>query len=210
MRPRPGFTLIELLVVIAIIAVLAAILFPVFARAREKARAATCMSNLKQLGLALEMYSSDHDDLYPFAVDPADANLPQIWDGFPQWQALIPSMPALKDTLLPYTRNREIWHCRSDTGYTTLEGAGLPLDGTPTSFDKFGTSYMWRTEVAFEHLGASFLAHPAETNILFDGHGRWHGGNNHIDGRWNILYGDGHVKSADYTQYDTAWMTDVR
>src|SRR5215210_3451156 len=61
----PGFTLIELLVVIAIIAILAAILFPVFAQAREKARQTTCSSNVKNLGLAIMMYVQDYDDTYP-------------------------------------------------------------------------------------------------------------------------------------------------
>src|SRR6476646_4974417 len=65
-----GFTLIELLVVISIIAILASILFPVFAQAREKARAAACLSNQKQIAMAFSMYSQDYDEVYPPAVDP--------------------------------------------------------------------------------------------------------------------------------------------
>ncbi len=64
-KRRTAFTLIELLVVIAIIAILAAILFPVFAQAREKARQASCQSNLKQIGLAIMMYAQDYDETYP-------------------------------------------------------------------------------------------------------------------------------------------------
>src|SRR5687768_2051326 len=64
---RRGFTLIELLVVIAIIAILAAVLFPVFAQAREKARAASCLSNTKQVGTAVQLYLQDYDETFPFS-----------------------------------------------------------------------------------------------------------------------------------------------
>ena len=74
-----GFTLIELLVVIAIIAIIAAILFPVFARARERARQASCLSNLKQIGLAIMQYTSDYDETYPVTVD--GALPPATWRG---------------------------------------------------------------------------------------------------------------------------------
>ena len=70
MLRKSGFTLIELLVVIAIIAILAAILFPVFARAREKAKQTQCLSNVKQIGLGLMMYTSDYDDCMPFYYAP--------------------------------------------------------------------------------------------------------------------------------------------
>jgi prepilin-type N-terminal cleavage/methylation domain-containing protein/prepilin-type processing-associated H-X9-DG protein len=69
-RQRAGFTLIELLVVIAIIAILAAILFPVFAQAREKARQATCSSNMKQIGIGMMMYAQDYEETFPFSAFP--------------------------------------------------------------------------------------------------------------------------------------------
>ena len=104
-RSRIGFTLIELLVVIAIIAILAAILFPVFAQAREKARQAACGSNVRQIGIALAMYRQDNDETMPF-----HANCP-------------PSPPGLIDPdllghaqwdMMPYVKNVGVWRCPSD------------------------------------------------------------------------------------------------
>src|SRR3990172_12734890 len=79
MRRRQGFTLIELLVVIAIIAILAAILFPVFARARENARKSSCQSNHKQIGVAVMMYSQDYDETMPIYNYTGASGLSQFW-----------------------------------------------------------------------------------------------------------------------------------
>ncbi|MCX7600071.1 MAG: DUF1559 domain-containing protein, partial [Armatimonadetes bacterium] len=93
---RRGFTLIELLVVIAIIAILAAILFPVFARAREKARQASCASNLKQIALAVLMYCQDNDEMFPVVPEP--------WPNPPRQY-----LPV--DLLNPYVKNVQLWLC---------------------------------------------------------------------------------------------------
>lgn len=105
MRRRLGFTLIELLVVIAIIAILAAILFPVFAQARDKARAATCLSNNKQIGLAVAMYLQDNDSTYP--AQRGDGIFVFAAKGKDQGQNYY-------DELAPYIKSGKVWICPSD------------------------------------------------------------------------------------------------
>ena len=107
-----GFTLIELLVVIAIIAILAAILFPVFARARENARRTSCLSNVKQIGLALMQYNQDYDELYPFVP----------------WGGSNANTRALGFVLEPYHKSAQLWRCPSDS----LSPGGSSV-WTPTS-----------------------------------------------------------------------------
>ena len=210
LRYREGFTLIELLVVIGIIAILAALLFPVFAAARNKAHAAQCQSNLKQIGLAVAMYASDYDGRFPFGVDSADWYCPQIWNGFPQYQAWIAYMSFINVVLDPYVKSRELWHCSMDSGYDELEDVGLPLNGRPTSFEVFGSSYHYRTELAFSQLGPEALADATAVNVMFDAWGGWHGGAGFTRGRWNMLFADGHVKTADRNAYDAAWATPLQ
>jgi len=107
---RRGFTLIELLVVIAIIAILAAILFPVFAKAREKARQTSCLSNCKQFGLAMLMYSQDYDGCLRASYNAAGA-LCAPMQGEGSWQAL--------SYYYPYIKNQQMYVCPSSRGTTS-------------------------------------------------------------------------------------------
>ena len=118
---KKGFTLIELLVVIAIIAILAAILFPVFAQAREKARAASCLSNTKQFGTALQLYMDDYDETYPVctsldsATYPTDANSPsRYFEGkWADWWFGGTQYSNWMDSIFPYVKNVKMFICPS-------------------------------------------------------------------------------------------------
>jgi len=207
---RRAYTLVELLTVIGIIALLAALLFPVFATARGKAREITCLSNLRQIGMSIRMYSQDYDELYPYAVDPTDRYTPQIWSGFPEFQAQIPFMPMLHEALQPYIKSPEIFHCPADTGYTVEDFTGEYLDATPTSFGKFHTSYNYRTEIAFRHVTEESFPNPAAVNVLFDAAGKWHGGIFTDRMRYNVLHGDGHCKNLSRSQLDELWREPIQ
>jgi prepilin-type N-terminal cleavage/methylation domain-containing protein/prepilin-type processing-associated H-X9-DG protein len=110
--PRRGFTLIELLVVIAIIAILAAILFPVFAQAREKARAITCVSNEKQIGLAILQYVQDSDETYPVGCD---RDWTQAWP----------------TTVQPYIKSLGVFFCPDDSNHAVNKTFSSPPINNP-------------------------------------------------------------------------------
>ncbi len=107
-----GFTLIELLVVIAIIAILAAILFPVFARARENAKRAACWSNLKQLAQACIMYSQDYDEILPIGTDTV------------QWGNYRNPKLGLVAAIYPYVKSRPMFYCPTADGTAGVNSTG--------------------------------------------------------------------------------------
>jgi prepilin-type N-terminal cleavage/methylation domain-containing protein/prepilin-type processing-associated H-X9-DG protein len=144
---KRGFTLIELLVVIAIIAILASILFPVFAQAREKARQISCLSNTKQMGLALLQYVQDYDEMMPlgraYADDPLyQQHLGQGWAAQSQ----------------PYLKNTQVFRCPSDPTNNVAATANTPMLSA--------VSYIYNYNIPFSNAALAAFNAPANTILL--------------------------------------------
>jgi prepilin-type N-terminal cleavage/methylation domain-containing protein/prepilin-type processing-associated H-X9-DG protein len=203
---RHGFTLIELLVVIAIIAILAAILFPVFARARSQARKIACTSNMKQMALATMMYVQDYDETFP-----------------PRYGAQSSGLPSWIITIQPYAKNQKIGSCPEQNseaerkylssyswmGYgmntslwVTVGGAMATLASIPfpadtmmqadSTFDDLYARPRRRTRIAFAN-----STDGSPYTLPCDQIRTRHGSGTGIDmnsGGSNISYADGHVK----------------
>lgn len=196
-KPQRGFTLIELLVVIAIIAILAAILFPVFAQAREKARQATCASNFKQIGLALMMYTQDYDETYPEAIFNARS-------GWYLWSSALCIQPYLKST--------QVYQCPDDQFvHQTYQQFRLPSNRPPVGMSylpnaiapEYGMFGVSNPQGLFSYGGyaggaraavtQASIAYPSNLFALLEGYREWYGNwwgcnpwlNNEVDWCYN-------------------------
>ncbi len=196
MYRKRGFTLIELLVVIAIIAILAAILFPVFAKAREKARTASCQSNLKQIGIAAAMYRQDYDEM-----ETQEQGCPTDW---PTWGGL--PAPYWYQVLDPYIKNSQIWVCPSASPKP-------PYNACTTNGDPpYNASYaknVWlsaNADANVQSVATTVYCTDGTNNYFYrrnDNTG-WNQPLWHNDG-WNVLYYDGHVKWRKTFQPDSSY-----
>ena len=178
MQKKKGFTLIELLVVIAIIAILAAILFPAFARARENARRASCQSNLKQIGLGFAQYTQDYDEQYP-PVGAADAS-------------------GWANTLQPYLKSIQLFQDPSESNGPVA--AGIYTTGYTDYYMNAQLSGLALSSIGSESLvvqtgdgnsGAANYSANADVAIGSAPYGR------HLEGN-NFGFADGHVKWLKY------------
>jgi len=222
-----AFTLIELLVVIAVIAILAAILFPVFAQARDRARQASCLNNLKQIGIAIGMYNQDYDERMPTCC---------AWGKGWTWGSAATLCPPLRkqgapaylqEFLVPYLKNEGVWWCPS-------VGKTRAFWGDPKfkTMGDNGTTYHWNHEtpvvpygplkgqpsVRVSGLPLAMIPKPAEAPTVWD-MPYWKWLNNpkckfgpgylpewfyvpHADGI-NVIYADTHAKYAPFRNSQT-------
>ncbi len=206
---RKGFTLIELLVVIAIISILAAILFPVFARARENARRASCQSNLKQIGLGMMMYTQDYDERFPLT-----------WNNYSD---LTIRPFGWGDVIASYTKSDQIYKCPSATGATSSAPGtvgyssysyNMMLTSSATGSGMEGKKLSHLTQPTITVLNLDDVVHTARSwswgcetrNACTVAVGAALAKNavatRHLDGI-NILLADGHVKWYKAASSDT-------
>jgi len=161
MTARRGFTLIELLVVIAIIAILAAILFPVFARAREKARQSSCLSNVKQIGMGVLMYIQDSDERFPpkwwYYVHTPGVAYP-LTTNYMTWAEMIAS----------YVKNDQLFQCPNYQPSQTM----MPYSTFPFAYNYNGANPQYTndyTTAGLDYAPMGDIRAPATTVMIYDG-----------------------------------------
>ena len=228
---KKGFTLIELLVVIAIIAILAAILFPVFAQAREKARMTSCLSNLKQMGTAFIMYLDDYDETFPPYIQLNSSGQPianNDWSTPGGWRDAYTAkgvggrVYAWHDSIFPYVKNLKMFKCpsRNDNysyGYSSeVSGSQRTIMGVGDVFDlPPATIGMIKQPSNLLVSGDYYSNSPMVPNFLIYGSKQpitdyWYVMNYIHMGRnsSNYVFADGHAKNMQAKSFSNLYVWD--
>jgi prepilin-type N-terminal cleavage/methylation domain-containing protein len=206
LKRKTAFTLLEVMIVVGIIAILAAIILPVTVNARRSGERTVALSNLSQIGKAVFLYTSDNDTLFPYACS-AD-------DRFTKCPGETPSnLPLIDAVLSLQTKSRDVWRDPLDTGIPQVstgefsEPIECELPGSsPSLYTKFGSSFVYRLDLAVDHVpepfeliedGSNRVLDQSQVAIIYDAYGNWHGGPDVPSKKVCTLYGDGHAKVSD-------------
>ncbi|MCW3097603.1 MAG: hypothetical protein JWL77_3221 [Chthonomonadaceae bacterium] len=191
---RCGFTLVELLIVLAIAAVLAGLLAPVLIQARSQAQQDVCLSNVRQLGLAVNLYAADYDGLMPYAPDAYSKKA--VTGGHELYgdplDALIAELPDVRTLLKPYKANLVLYHCPSD--HLSAQTQDLFL-GSASWYQWCGSSYSYPDRYALKSYALAGFPLPAETMLFYDQQPFHH------DERMGVAFVDMHVKAISWTEW---------
>ena len=209
---RNGFTLIELLVVVAIIGILAALLFPAFARARENARRSSCQSNLKQIGIGILQYTQDYDERFPAQNNLGNSTSSRVDD-----YADLGAAQNWIASIQPYAKSWQLFACPSASGNSTVNGNNnnaYLANGVlirPSGFHQGKVESAAQLVIVHEAdiRTNKAVIRPYKTNTTDSlNYSGWNGSTVnkfHFDGG-NLLYVDGHVKWSQHAKINTAWF----
>lgn len=213
---RGGFTVIEILVVVSILLILAGLLQPVLARAKGDANRSSCAGNLRQLGVAISLYTSDFDHAFPSGmhdyIRPSCAYISE-----PDLRARCDSASVFEAILEPYIKDKAVYRCPSDYGFTLIEFYEFESRQVPTSFLTTGSSYLYNDDLYQSDRPDFSLPRPSETNLISDRSGAWHPGRSYaipsrIDRfasyqgfRYNNVFVDGHAGYLSPSELNVAW-----
>lgn len=206
---RRGFTMVELLLVLSIVSVLGAFLLGVVARAREGARRSTCISNQKQIAVALQQYVDDADGLYPAGtVDAYDKTcFASQWSMSPSTLA---SMPLLSQQMQPYARSGQVFIDPATQDISDNDADGGACSLTKDQLVAAGMSYVQRTQLSLpQPVPVASVANASGIDVLHC-FSTFHGTPDPA-GRWSmVLFLDGHVKGMPRTQMQQVSMTPLQ
>ncbi len=195
--PKRAFTLIELLVVIGIISVLVAMLFPVIALVKSEGKKASCLSNLRQIGSSIALYTNDYDGKLPYAPDSLHKYVLEkgLVEEEEPLRTIILQTPAVTFALKSYGAIEEIFHCPQDHFKPIDYKIGNITD--PDWFRQVRSSYQYYDKAAFQGMSLTDFPKPPE-NFLAGEYSYFHHGDSGRDGIVNVLFCDLHVKSVGW------------
>lgn len=207
-----GFTVVEILCVIGIMAGLLGLIFPVFAKARIRAKSASCMANVRSVGLSSLIYCGDNDDRFPFGTDDWSKTFSFLHGTD---SSLVQSLPLYTELLRPYVKGQQVFKSPLDIGMSVTDFGGMRYERKPSLYDAVGSSYLYFVPAGLKLSGSS--EYLSNLPIFMSAAGHWQCGcramvygettpendpTKNTGYRYSVSFGDGHAKTLSYEQWN--------